>query len=197
MHHRSEVDQGNRIGEWTQHDAQGDLWTTTHRPDDDNEGTLRLGGDHTRGSRAGAADERHRVRHAGSDQRHHRRVAAGRGRLPGRLGSRLRGDPPDLRRRRSRVAGNVRVAGGQLRVQGGAERRVGRELRPPRRTGRRKRPLEPADGRQRQVLLRPRDALGHRQPQLGDRGRRRRFPVRARLPRRLGSWLSPVVARGP
>ena len=47
-----------------------------------------------------------------------------------------------------------------------------------------------------QVLLRPQDPLGHRQQELGDRGRARQLPVRARLPGRLGSRLPALVARG-
>ena len=53
-------------------------------------------------------------------------------------------------------------------------------------------------GRHREVLLRPQDALGRRTTSLvGDRGRARQLPVRARLPRRLGARLPAVVAAGP
>ena len=58
-------------------------------------------------------------------------------------------------------------------------------------------PREPAVGGLRQVLLRPRVALGHRQPKLGDRGRAGELPVRARLSGGLGSHLPALVARGP
>ncbi len=52
-----------------------------------------------------------------------------------------------------------------------------------------------------QVLLRPRDPLGHRQRQLGHRGRARQLPERARLRRRLGpgclrSWLQDLDGDG-
>jgi len=43
--------------------------------------------------------------------------------------------PSRLRRRRRRLAGDVRAAGRRVRVQGGAERRLDRELRPQRRSG--------------------------------------------------------------
>ena len=58
-------------------------------------------------------------------------------------------------------------------------------------------PLEPRVGRERQVLLRPQDPLGHRQQELGDRDRGRQLPVRARLPGRLGPGLPALVAPGP
>ena len=43
-------------------------------------------------------------------------------------------------------------------------------------------PHDPAGRRQRQVLLRPQVALGHRRQELRDRRRARQLPVRARLP---------------
>ena len=57
-------------------------------------------------------------------------------------------------------------------------------------------PLSRPFGRERQVLLRPQEPLGHRQQGLGDRGRARELPVRARLPGRLGSRLPPLLAPG-
>ena len=58
-------------------------------------------------------------------------------------------------------------------------------------------PLDLAAGGQRQVLLRPQDPLGDGQQELGDRRRAGQLPVRARLPRRLGSRLPALLARGP
>ena len=138
----------------------------------------------------------HGLAHAEPDVGHDRRLAAVRGRLRRRLGSRLRGDAPHLRRRRRRLAGHVHAPRRQLRVQGRAEQRLGRELRPARGVERREHPARPSPRRERQVLLRPQDPLGHRQQELGDRGRARQLPVRARLPRRLGARLPALVARG-
>ena len=73
---------------------------------------------------------------------------------------------------------------------------LGRELRPARAPNGANIPLDLAVGGERQVLLRPQDPLGHRQQELGDRGRARELPVRARLPGRLGSGLPALVARG-
>ena len=69
--------------------------------------------------------------------------------------------------------GDVHGSRRQLGVQGSAERRLGRELRPERDPGRRQHRAEPGSGRDGQVLLRPRDALDHQQPQRGDRERAR------------------------
>ncbi len=57
-------------------------------------------------------------------------------------------------------------------------------------------PLSLALRRERQVLLRPQEPLGHRQPELDDRHGGRRLPVRARLLGRLGSGLPALVAAG-
>ena len=119
------------------------------------------------------------------DVGHDRRVAAVRGGLRRRLGSRLRRDPSDLRRERRRLAGDVRTARRELRVQGGAQRLLGRELRPARRIERREHPAQSRLERERQVLLRPQDPLGYRQPEREDRGGGRELPVGARLP---GDW---------
>ena len=135
------------------------------------------------------------VEHAEPDLRHDRRLAPVGGRLPGRLGSGLRGHPSHLRRGRRRLAGHVHAPRGELRVQGGAQQRVGRELRPARGPERREHPAERAR-RARQVLLRPQDALGDRQQELGDRDGAGQLPVRARLPGRLGSELPALVAPG-
>ena len=126
-----------------------------------------------------------------------RRSAVGGG-LRGRLGSGLRGDASHLRRGRRRLAGNVLAPGRQLRVQGRAQRLLGRELRPPRRVlNGANIPLNLGAATQRQVLLRPQDPLGHRQPQHADPGRGRELPVRARLSGRLAARLPALVARGP
>ena len=62
---------------------------------------------------------------------------------------------------------------------------------------RREHPAQPRRRRERQVLLRPQDPLGDGQQELRDRGRAGQLPVRARLPRRLGPELPPLVAPGP
>ena len=129
--------------------------------------------------------------------RHRRRLVAVGGRVPGRLGPCLRGHASGLRRERRRLAGDVHASRRQLRVQGRAQRLVERELRPPRAADGANIPAEPAVGGRGQVLLRPRVALGHRQPKLGDRRRAGQLPVRARLPGGLGSHLPALVARGP
>ena len=49
----------------------------------------------------------------------------------------------------------------------------------------------------REVLLRPQDPLGHRQPQLNDRYVCRQLPVRAGLSWRLAARLPAIVAPGP
>ena len=119
----------------------------------------------------------------------HRRQPPVRARLPRRLGPGLRRDAPDLRRRTT-TSGRAPVTrpGRHLRVQGRAQRRLGRELRRQRRARRRQhRRSTSAPPTSREVLLLPRDPLGHRQRQLGHRDRPGQLPVRARLPRRLGS----------
>ena len=117
-----------------------------------------------------------------------------RARLPGRLAAGVRRDPSRLRCRRRRLAGDLRRAGRLLGVQGGAERHVGRELRPRRRARRPEHPARPRRRPRREVLLRRRDPLGHGRPQLGDRGVARQLPERARVradwdPGCLRSWL--------
>ena len=148
----------------------------------------------------GVAAHAHRERRgdAEPDVGHDRRLAPVRGRLPGRLGSGLRGHPPRLRRRRRRLAGDVPAAGRELRVQGGAERRVGRELRSPRGAERREHPAQPrlrrrpsssttttratgSTDNQSSVIA---TAPGSFQSELGCAGR-------------LGSGLPPLVAPGP
>ena len=91
--------------------------------------------------------------------------------------------------------GTFTLPGRRLRVQGRAQQRVGRELRPACRAGGANIPLA-APGGAGQVLLRPQDPLGHRQQELGDRGRAGQLPVGARLPRRLDARLPALVARG-
>ena len=150
-----------------------------------------------RHSRARAAPRCNRVAHPRAAQRHRRRLPAVGGRMPRRLGSGLRGHAPELRRERRGLAGDVLAPRRQLRVQGGAQRLVDGELRPARSVGRGEHPREPAVGGLRQVLLRPRVALGHRQSELGDRGRAGELPVRARLSGGLGSHVPALVARGP
>ena len=71
-----------------------------------------------------------------------------------------------------------------------------RELRAPRRPGRRQHPAQPAIRHERQVLLRPQEPLDHRQPGLDDRRGPGQLPVRAGLLRRLGSGLPAVLAAG-
>ena len=91
----------------------------------------------------------------------------------------------------------VPSAAAPVRIQGRAERRLGRELR--RQCVLQRRQHRP-DGRRRQrdeVLLLARFALGHEQPQRGDRHGRRQLPERDRLPGRLAARLPPVVAAGP
>ena len=117
--------------------------------------------------------------------------------MPRRLGSGLRGHAPELRRERRGLAGDVLAPRRRVRVQGGAQRLMDGELRPARSVGRGEHPREPAVGGLRQVLLRPRVALGHRQSELGDRGRAGELPVRARLSGGLGSHVPALVARGP
>ena len=146
---------------------------------------------------AGARAAPRRDRDARPGLGHDRRVAAVGGGLLRRLGSGLRHDAPHLRRGRRRLAGHLRPSCRRLRVQGCAQQRLGRELRPPRGPERRQHPDEPRLGRERQVLLRPQDPLGDRQQELRDRDRRRQLPVGARLPGRLGSRLPALVARGP
>ena len=63
---------------------------------------------------------------------------------------------------------------------------LGRELRRERAAERREHRADRAR-REREVLLRPRDPLGDRQPELGDRDGAGQLPVRARLSRRTGS----------
>ena len=58
--------------------------------------------------------------------------------------------------------GTFPVPGGQLGVQGGAQRLMGGELRSQCPAGRAEYPAQSGLGRQRQVLLRPQDPLGHR-----------------------------------
>ena len=69
-----------------------------------------------------------------------------------------------LRRRRRRLARHVPGARRQLGIQGGDQRLVRRELRPPRPTEWPQHPAQPGVRRVRQVLLRPQEPLDHRQP---------------------------------
>ena len=85
-----------------------------------------------RGRHAPRGAARPRVAHPGPDVRDGRRRPPVRARLPRRLGPRLRCDPSHLRRGRRRLAGHVQRPGRQLAVQGRPQRRLGRELRPPR-----------------------------------------------------------------
>ena len=139
---------------------------------------------------------RARCRHAGSDRRDDRgQPAVGAG-LPRRLAAGLRGDAPRARRGRRGLAGDVHGPRRELGVQGAAERLLGRELRSERAAERAERPARPRHRRRGEVLLRPRDALDHGQRQLRHRGGAGQLPVRAGLPRRLGSGLPQVVAPG-
>ncbi len=64
----------------------------------------------------------------------------------------------------------------------------------------RERSQHPAEPRRRgggQVLLRPRDALGHEQRELGHRHGAGQLPERARLPGRLAAGLPALLAAGP
>ena len=74
---------------------------------------------------------------------------------------------------RRRLAGQLLGPGRELGVQGRPQRRVGRELRRSTRSPDGANiPLNLAAAATRQVLLRPRDALGHRQPEAASRSRR-------------------------
>src|SRR6266536_1127036 len=73
--------------------------------------------------------------------------------------------------------GSWTVPAGQLRVQGGAQWLVDRELRSARDARRRERSAQPVNHEQRQVLLRPQDPLDHRQQERADRGRPWQLPV--------------------
>ena len=143
-----------------------------------------------------AAGDRQRRPHPGPSQRRHRREPAERTRLPGRLAARLQCHRARVRRRRRRLAGHVHRAVGRLRVQGGARRRLGRELRRQRRGERCQHRPWPRSRHRRHLLLRPRDPLGDRRRQLGDRHRGGKLPERARLHGRLAAGLSPVVVAG-
>ena len=106
--------------------------------------------------------------------------------------------PAGLRRERRYLEKHLQhLAGRRVRIQGGAQRQLGRELRPARPA---ERPEHPArDDRfaaERHVLLRPQDALGHRERQLHHCDRARQLPERDRLQRRLGSGLLPYLAAG-
>ena len=82
----------------------------------------------------------------------------------------------------------LRAPGRDLGVQGGARRHVGRELRRRRRARRAEhRPRRSAGPSHGQVLLRRRDPLGHRQPDVGDRHRAGQLPERARLRQPTGT----------
>ena len=169
------------------------------RPSSDAEGESHESFDRRhRRIRAGAParQQRARVPHAGAERRHRCRQPAVGARLPGRLGSRLCRHAARLRRGRRGLAAILRRARRLLGVQGAAERRLGRELRRQRGARRREHRAQPARGPERQVLLRPRDALDHGQRHLDDRSRARQLPVRARLSRRLGPELPPLVAAG-
>ena len=150
---------------------------------------------HGRGLALRRALDRHERARAGLGD--HRGLAPVRGGLRGRLGSGLPADAPHVRRLRRRLAGDVLAAAGRLRVQGRAERLLGRELRPERAGERREHPAPACRTDEREVLLRQREPLGHRQRRLDDRGGRGRLPVRARLSGRLAARLPPLVARGP
>ena len=139
---------------------------------------------------------RHRVAHAGADVGDDRRQPAVGARLRRRLGSRLRGGAPHLRQRRRGLAGNLERSRRQLRVQGCPEQQLGRELRRERGAGWLQHRAHPRGGREREVLLRPRDPLGDEQQEHHDRNVRRQLPVRARLPGRLAARLPALLAPG-
>ncbi len=124
-----------------------------------------------------------------------RQLPAGAG-LPRRLAARLCRHPAHGRRRRRRVAGELRPARRHLGVQGRPRRHVGRELRRRRRAGRAQHRDRPAGPRHGHVPLRRPDALGHRRHDLGHRVRARQLPERARLPGRLGPGVPAVLAAG-
>ena len=139
--------------------------------------------------------------HAGAGDRRARRLAAVRARLPGRLAARVRGDAARARGRGARrVPGDVRRAGRSVRVQGGAERQLGRELRRRRRARRREhrahRPRRPGH-----LHLRPRHPRHRRQRPQGPAERARRALAarghdRVAAARRRGELPPPPRAGG-
>ncbi len=101
--------------------------------------------------------------------------------------------PPSGRR----LVGDIHPPGRRLPVQGRHERRLGaRELRRRWRSQRRQHLLAGDRGGERgDLLVRPRDALGHREPTDAHRHRGRELPVRAGLPgRRVAGLPTELVA---
>ena len=144
-----------------------------------------------------APAERPRRAHRRPDRRHDRRQPPAGARLPGDWEPDCAATHLDARRERRCLAGHVRPSRPATGSTRRPERRLGRELRPPRRAGRREHPAVARRRPPRQVLLRPRLALGHRQRRIRHRGRAGQLPERARLRRRLGSRLPALVAPGP
>jgi hypothetical protein len=117
--------------------------------------------------------------------------------MSGRLAAGLPRDPARLRRRGRRVAGDLHRPGRQLGVQGGARRKLGRELRAPRDARRSQHPARAGRRRAGEVLLRPRDPLDRRRPHLGHRRGAGELPVGARLRLGLGPGVPALLAAGP
>ena len=149
-----------------------------------------------RNSRARPASRRDRVAHARTDLRHRRRLAAVGGRLRGRLGSRVRGDAPRLRRERRRLAGDFSLPAGSYEYKAALndswDENYGLHAQSnganiPSTSPRRRASSSTTTTR----------ATGHRQQELGDRAARRQLPVRARLPGRLGPTASARGSRTP
>ena len=124
-----------------------------------------------------AAGDRPSRPHSGPGKRRHRRELAVRTRLPGRLAAPVRVHRPRLRRRRRRLASDVQRARRVVGVQGPAQRHLDRELRGERGVEWRQHCSRPGGRDRRQILLRPRDALGHRRRQLHHRHRGGHLPV--------------------
>ena len=136
--------------------------------------------------------------HGRPSQRDDRRQPPERARLRRRLGPGLRGDPPDATTPTT-TSGRARstVPAGDWEYKAALNDSWDENYGAQRRAGRRQHPAQPRRADRRQVLLRPRQPLGHRQRHVGHRRRARQLPERARLPRRLGAGLPALVAPGP
>ena len=139
---------------------------------------------------AAARPARGRRPHAAAQHGDPGRTAPVRARLSRRLAAGVRGHPPGARAGRAGgLPGHLHRSGGRVRVQGRAERRLGRELRGRWRTGRRQH-RDHLDREPDHVHLRPphpRDQRRH--PEAADRRRGR--PLAAPRHHRLGPARQP------
>jgi len=136
------------------------------------------------------------VGHAGPGVRDHRGLVAVRGGLLGRLAACLRGDAPDVRRRRRRLAADVRRAGGILRVQGGARRQLDENYGLNAQPNGSSVPLNLAAPAAVKYYYDTRRTGSPTTATPSSRWRRA-ATSRAGVPRRLAAGLPAVVARGP